>query len=439
MGVDRKLVVRLALVVSLSPLQVSAQTPPATQGPTPAAQSPPEPEGWAALEPGQGFQVAKTERGDLWISAYGLFRYLNQLPADQTFVDHLGRERTIDTRNDVQWHRVQAFLKGWVYNPRLRYTVNFWTVNATGQVALAGMLRFRVNPSINLGFGVNGMPGTRSLGGSHPYWLAHDRVMADEFFRPGFTSAAWVEGQVIPRLFYNVMVGTNLSELGISAGEDTRDLATGSSVWRMPTTGEFGPRGGFGDYEVHEKLATRFGFSTVRSREDRFSQQSSTPENTTIRMQDSINLFEAGSLAEGVVVQRATYRVLSIDAGMKYRGFFLGTEFHHRWLDDFEASGPLPVTSVFDHGFYVQGSYIFKPVNVEVYASTSYVFGDKDAGYSTSDERIVGVNFFPFNTRNVKVNTQLIDIDGSPVNSVFGYYVGGQHGKTLSMDFSVLF
>ena len=78
-------------------------------------------------------------------------------------------------------------------------------------------------------------------------------------------------------------------------------------------------------------------------------------------------------------------------------------------------------------------------MSVEVYASTSYVFGDRDAGYSTSDERIVGVNFFPVDTRNVRVNAQLIDIDGSPVNSVFGYYVGGQRGQTFSMDFSVLF
>ena len=41
--------------------------------------------------------------------------------------------------------------------------------------------------------------------------------------------------------------------------------------------------------------------------------------------------------------------------------------------------------------------------------------------------------------RNVKINTQLIDINGSPVSSVFGYYVGGQKGHTLAMDFSVLF
>ena len=110
-----------ALLGSLFSLRLSAQMPaPAQAVNSSQSQAASEPEGWAALEPGQGFQVAKTERGDLWISAYGLFRYLNQLPADQTFVDHLGRERTIDTRNDVQWHRVQAFLMGWVYNPRLR-------------------------------------------------------------------------------------------------------------------------------------------------------------------------------------------------------------------------------------------------------------------------------------------------------------------------------
>ena len=101
------------------------------------------------MEPGQGFEVVKTDRGNLWISGYMLARYLNQLPADQTFVDHLGRERVIDTRNDIQWHRVQVFLKGFVYSRRLRYTVNFWTVNATNQVAIAGMLRFAVNKAIN--------------------------------------------------------------------------------------------------------------------------------------------------------------------------------------------------------------------------------------------------------------------------------------------------
>jgi hypothetical protein len=64
---------------------------------------------------------------------------------------------------------------------------------------------------------------------------------------------------------------------------------------------------------------------------------------------------------------------------------------------------------------------------------------DRTPGTAPATEGSSASTFFPFNTRNVNVNAQLIDIDGSPVNSVFGYYVGGQQGQTFSMDFSVLF
>lgn len=121
----RTTVFALALTLSGIALPARAQTP--ASGTAGQATETPEPPTWGAMEPGQGFEVVKTDRGNLWISGYMLARYLNQLPADQTFVDHLGRERVIDTRNDIQWHRVQVFLKGFVYSRRLRYTVNFWT------------------------------------------------------------------------------------------------------------------------------------------------------------------------------------------------------------------------------------------------------------------------------------------------------------------------
>lgn len=45
--------------------------------------------------PAKGFDIFKSERGSLNISVYGLFRYLNQLPGEQTFIDHLGRGRQV--------------------------------------------------------------------------------------------------------------------------------------------------------------------------------------------------------------------------------------------------------------------------------------------------------------------------------------------------------
>ncbi|MGH7492265.1 MAG: hypothetical protein ACREOO_07710 [bacterium] len=50
--------------------------------------------------PGRGFDVVKTSRASLNISAYGLARYINQLPAKQSYVDHLGRTRGRDDRHN---------------------------------------------------------------------------------------------------------------------------------------------------------------------------------------------------------------------------------------------------------------------------------------------------------------------------------------------------
>jgi hypothetical protein len=70
------------------------------------------------------------------ISAYALLRYVNQLPGEQTFTDHLGNERTVDGRNDIYPHRVMIFFKGWVGKPKLIYAVTFWTVLDTDQNAI---------------------------------------------------------------------------------------------------------------------------------------------------------------------------------------------------------------------------------------------------------------------------------------------------------------
>jgi hypothetical protein len=392
-------------------------------------------ETWGSLDPGKGFLVAETKQGDLSISAYAMFRYLNQLPADQIYLDHLGRERAVHARNDLQFHRVQVFFKGWVYDPRIRYVMNVWTVNSTGQIALVGNMSYRFGGYLTLYAGVNGIPGTRSLGGSHPYWLAPDRVLADEFFRPGFTSGVWATGQALPRFYYTAMVGTNLSELGISATEDTRDLAYGGTLWWMPTTGEFGPRGAYGDYERHQQVATRFGVSAAHSREDRFSQLSQrSPDNTSIRLSDALNLFETDALAPGVTMQKANYTLFSADAGLKRRGLFLQTEFYFRWLDHFAADGPLPLSSIYDNGFMVQAAQMLTP-SFELYSATSYIFGQ----FNDSWEVLGGANVYLANTRNVRLNFQVIRVDRSAVNSSFGYYVGGQSGTTFSVASSILF
>lgn len=395
---------------------------------------------WGDMEPGKGFKVAKTPYGDLSISAYGLVRYINQLPPNQSFRDHRGREHEVDTRQDVNLHRVLIHFLGWAYDPRLRYALSVWTVNATEQIRLVGNLSYTFSEQLRIAGGIGGMPGTRSLLGSHPYWLAHDRVMADEYFRPGFTAGLWAEGRAVGDLYYKFMLGNNISQLGVAANELTRSMSPSLSLWWMPTTGEFGPQGGFGDWEHHEQLATRFGISGTFSREDRAAQTSqSGPDATQIRLGDSLFLFEAGALADGVTVRRADYGLLAADAGFKYKGFFLQIEAYRRWLADFDANGPLPVKDIVDNGFYVQAAFFPIEKKLELYGATSWVFADDDAGFDTSQEFLVGANWYPFDTRNARVNLQSTFVQDSPVSSTFGFYTGGLDGASLSVGASVFF
>ncbi|HZL92906.1 MAG TPA: hypothetical protein VFB99_04655, partial [Vicinamibacterales bacterium] len=227
--------------------------------------------------------------------------------------------------------------------------------------------------------------------------------------------------------------------LGITAAQLDRDLTFGGSVWWMPTTQEFGPRGAYGDWEMHEEVATRFGVSYTDSPEQRYTDVDEDPQNTSLRFADSLNVFSTSALAPGVTITEVDYRILAVDAGIKYRGIFFQAEYFHRWLDNFQADGALPVAEVVDTGFYVQGSFYPIPRKLELYAATSQIFGDADAGFGDSHEYLVGMNYYPANSRNHRLNLQVIDVTRSPVSSVFGYYTGGQDGKTIAAAFSIFF
>jgi hypothetical protein len=408
---------------------------------TPPAEKPYVPiETWGEFSPGQGFLVGRGDAGELAISGYTLARYLNQRPAEDSFTDHLGNVRTVDGRHDIFSARVMIFLKGWLGTPKLVYNLTLWTVNTTDQRALFGMVGYQFHRKFSVYAGLNGIPGARSMFGSHPYWLGHDRVMADEFFRPFFGSGVWAQGEPIPGLWYSAMVANNSSALSVTASQLDRKFSTGESVWWMPTTKEFGPRGAYGDWEWHEKVATRFGVSSAQSPEQRFTNNiTDASGNTVIRLADSVNIFDAGALAPGVTIDNVDYRNLALDAGVKYKGIFLQAEYYNRWLDGFTADGPLPVREIHDKGYYIQTAFYPIKHKLELYGATSQIFGDKRAGFSNSSEYLAGVNFYPANTRNHRLNVQIMDVNRSPVSSSFGYYVGGQQGITVASGFSVFF
>jgi hypothetical protein len=95
----------------------------------------------------------------------------------------------------------------------------------------------------------------------------------------------------------------------------------------------------------------------------------------------------------------------------------------------------MPVSVVRDTGFYVQMAYMIVPRKIELYGSTSYVFSD----YGRPKEFITGGNYYPWNTRNLRLNIQVINVDQSPVSSTFGFYQGKVTGPVLVIGFTALY
>ncbi|MDX2136388.1 MAG: hypothetical protein SFV52_16505 [Saprospiraceae bacterium] len=385
------------------------------------------------FSPGKGFDVFKSRWASLNISLYGLARYVNQMTADSdTFTDHLGRSRVTDLRNDIHWHRTFVWLTGFFYTPRLRYNVSIWGLTTTDQVLIFGNLQYFAHKALRVGVGIGPNLGSRSMQGSWPYWYASDRQMADEFFRPGFTNGFWITGEPLPKVGYTLMLGNALSNLGVTAASLTRDLSQSASVWWMPTTGEFGPRGGFSDFEIHDKVATRFGSSYTFMNDDRLNQPTNpSPANTQVRLSDAVLLYETGSLADGVTIQKSKYQLLCVDAGMKYKGFALATEFYFRRLSDFKTDGgTVPFDALNDRGFYVQSSYQVIKKRLEVYG----VYGTVMDEFERNPWEVSGgLNYFPAGVRNWRINFHVIRIEKSPQSSYFGYYTAGQTGTTISI------
>jgi hypothetical protein len=396
------------------------------------------------MTPGKGFDIFKAKRGSLNLSLYGLFRYVNQLPGDQTFTDHLGRERTVKTNNMINWHRTFVWLTGHFYDPKFRYNISLWSLPTTQQTLLFGNLRYMASKPLTVGVGLGPNLTARSLQGSWPYWAGSDRQMAEEFHRGGFSSTAWISGEPVDRVFYTAAVTNNLSQLGVVAANDTRDMGYSASIWTMPNTGEFGPRGGFGDLEHHRTLATRFGISGAHSRENRYAQLDLAPNATQIRLSDGVFPFEANALAEDVTVEFLDYDEMAIDGGLKYRGFSFQGEYYLRTLSNFDATwtgvGPAPTSlvphsTITDNGFMVEAGHMVVPKKLMLYGAAGKVFDHFDRN---PWEIAGGASFYPYGSRVWRLNLHVIRIEKSPTGSSFGYYTAGQSGTTISFGTDIL-
>ncbi|HWZ52877.1 MAG TPA: hypothetical protein VNW54_15580 [Granulicella sp.] len=396
---------------------------------------------WGTYTPNFGFKLVNTEHGDVNLSIYSYARYLNQRALQPTYTSTFGVTTNLQQRQDFQLQKLQIKFLGWVMDPKFRYFLYAWTSNASmglpAQVVLAGNLSYAFNDYLTVTAGIMSLPGTRSVEGNFPFWLGVDsRLIADEFFRPSYTAGIRASGTLRKGLIYQTMIGDNNSILGVSAAQLPNYFQTTANalVW-MPTTGEFGQ--GFGDFEDHQKLATRLAGHFSYSKEDAQEQPNTeTFENTQLRLSDGSIIFTPNLFGPGISVNNAVYKMASVDGGVKYHGFALEGEYYpmHR-LSNFQGTGTSGLRPNFDYGYQLQASAMIIRKTLQGYLGGSEVIGH----YGRPWDFRAGVNYFPFKNRVVRWNTEFLYLHRSPVGYTSVPFAFGGTGPIVHTNLEMAF
>jgi hypothetical protein len=370
---------------------------------------------WSPYTPNLGFKIANTEYGDVSLSIYTYARYLNQRAIEPTYTNAFGVTSTLQQRQDFQLNKVQIKFLGWIMNPKFRYFLYAWTSNASqgqgAQVVLAGNLNYNFNKYLTVGAGIFSLPGTRSVEGNFPFWLSVDsRLIADEFFRPSYSSGIKASGTIAKNLTYQAMVANNRSTLGVSAAQLPNHFSTVASVLLWTPKGDYGL--GWGDFEHHESPVTRFGVHFSYSDENKQSQPNSEEfENVQLRLSDGSVIFTPNLFGPGIAITDARYKMTSFDAGIKYRGFALEGEYYWQWLNDFRGINTSGWPTDYAYGYQLQGSAMVVPKTFQIYAGGSQIIGH----YGRPWDFRAGTNYFPFKNKVVRWNTEFLYLYRSPV------------------------
>ena len=355
-------------------------------------------------------------------------RYLNTLSANDTFTDHLGVVREVHKRNDITVNRSMFVFNGYVFDKRAKYNLTVWTSAGAASIVVAGNIGWQFNKALTITGGYTGVPGSRSLVNTFPFFTSTDRTMADNFFRPSFTQGVWANGEPIKNVYYLAFVGNGLNTLNISATKIDTNLLVSGSAWWEPL-GAYGPpsraRNMYDDYFSSDKFRIRLGTSFTRSREDRFSNlDQSSPENTSLHNSDGVLTFSTGAFAPGVTVEEALYKMWAIDGGAKWKGFAVNGQYYFRWLSDFKADGPLPLAATFDHGFELSAGKFVVPKKLMLYVRGSAVFGE----FRDSHEYAGGLKWHFLPTERLWLNAEIMRVMRVPYSGGFTPYTSGMTG-----------
>ena len=408
----------------------------------PAAPSETVDEGpFGSYRQGRGFGFARTEWGEVNFGIYTYVRYLNQKGLDDHYTNGLGEEVDARPARGRRAQQGQARVPRLADRPALQLHPLHLDQQRRAGAGRAG--RRRRKPQLGLQSGAHDrrrhlVVADDALDVRQLSLLAHRRSSHD---RRRVLSRIVRAGVLRLRCATRLRLLRDAREQPEHARRRCR--ADGcrlhdvlGALWWMPTTGEYGPRQGFGDYEDHQNVATRLGGHFTFSPEDRQSQPGSEDiDNTQIRLSNGTIIFTPGALAPDVAVRQRQV----LHGRLRRRREVARHGARGRVLRPLAAGlpgrGPLPVHRMFDHGFQVLASAMVLPKTVQAYSMGSYIFGD----FGDSWEMTAGINWWVFRRREMRLNFEYLYDHQSPIGyTAVPQQVGGT-GSVLTANLEMSF
>lgn len=361
---------------------------------------------------------------EMKINAWGQIRHNAFSRSVKTYTDNTGTTRPVRNRNDFDIERARLIFSGYALSPKMTYLIHL-DGDTDGQDTVDFFdytWGFEFSKKLKVEVGKRKVPGSRQWLMTPRQIRLVDLPMANDFFRTDRSVGIFALGELADGLRYDVMAGNGPWTANVSPAEFNNRIAYSGTMYWEPF-GEFG--NSIVDFTGTEKLLMRIGHSfTYASQSGVDSTGAPLDESDYVRLSDGTRLNARGALAPGVTVSDFDVYLYAIDVAAKWRGWSADAEFYFRWIDDIQGDGPLPRSSLYQHGFFVEGGYFIIPKKVDLNVRYSLVAGE----YGEHNEYGAGANWYPFDTQRLKISFDVTFVDGSPVNSTASDLLVGDNG-----------
>lgn len=361
---------------------------------------------------------------ELKINGWIQFRHHAFAREVESWTDNAGITRPVRNRNAFDIERARLSFKGTALDPRLTY---FYQLDGDtdGRHAVDFFdywWAWKVSDRFRLQFGKRKVSASRQwlLGARRTRFI--DRPMSNDFFRPDRTIGIWGQGKTGENGHYELMLGNGYRTSNLP-NRFTDDKLTVAMTQYFDPFGDFG--GQLVDFDYNCDPLVRFGHSFVYSPITSDALGSPLAETDFIRMTDGTRLGEVGALSPGVTVSGVDVFFYGVDLAAKWRGWSFDSEVFFRWLENFETDGAVPVDSLMQRGFYVEGGKFIIPQKLDVnfrYSEVAGLLGDRT-------EYAAGFNWYPMeNNYKLKWSFDVTVLDGSPLNNASSDILVGDDG-----------